>query len=256
MRLSKFKSGVANAMALVFFGSIAMGTSGCGQNNLGQAIGQASATSQGSSGPSGVSGSPVGKADPWAQVDLQGTTSSPLLGTYRIFRIDTVNNLIILSVPLPINPFGTGGAASFPIPQIPGASVSIGDDGSGKQTLDISVPLQYLVKGLNFDNPTTLPSGAPLPQIPGGELPRIGANFQNSNFQIYVYGSVKYFAVFVPISGFNPYINLTFPIQNSAGTKTLGYVSTVVPVGTFAGGIFLSLVFPPELQAVLDNLFS
>ena len=254
MRLSKIKSGLANSMALVLFVSVTIGISGCGQN-LGQALSQGASSS--GSGPSGAGGT-AGKVDPWAQVDLQGVASNPIIGgTFTVFHIDTVNNTITLSVPLPVNPFGTGGGSvSYPIPQIPGATVSVGGIGSAQQTLDITVPLRYLVKGLNFDNPTVLPNGNPLPGIPGGELPRIGADFQNSKFQIYVYGSVKYFAVFVPIHGFNPYVNLTFPINNSAGTKTLGYISTVVPQGTYDGGMFMSLVFPAELQAVLDNLFS
>ena len=103
-----------------------------------------------------------------------------------------------------------------------------------------------------------MPNGDPLPAVPGGELPHLAVQ-NTSKVNFYAYGNVKYFALFVPTPGLNPFVNLTFPINNAAGTKTLGYLATVAQKvtgsTTFDGGFYLAMVFPPELAAILDDLF-
>ena len=253
MRLSQLNKDLVNSLILSSVAVVTLGTVGCGQN-LNDVFGRATSGSQSSNGNNAANNGT--KADLWKGVDTQGVASNFLLGTHQIFRIDTINDLLILDIPIPGMPFGTG---AFPISQAPGTTVQFTTDG-----IEITVPLKYLVKGFNFSNPTTLPNGGPLPGIPGGELPRIGGTIENSNFTIDIYGSVKYFAVFVPVPQIDKYLSyiniiggqLTIPIQNKAKTKTLGFFSAIAPTGSFDGGFYLSLVFPPELQAVLDNLFS
>jgi len=183
-----------------------------------------------------------------------GFVSGGPLNQTRIFRIDTVNNLLILSVPFPSNPLGTG--ASFPVQGIPGATAEIALDPQGVWVLSINVPLVYLVKGFEFANPEKLPNGDALPSVPGGELPRVAGHVQNKKINMYIYGSVKYFALFIPTPGLDSIFSLTFPIKNQKQTKILGYAATVPRKVISDGGFYVALVFPPELARLLDNLFS
>jgi hypothetical protein len=153
----------------------ALSNAGCGQN-LGDAFGR---TINGSTSSASDSGSPrVIPANLWAGVDTQGTASNFLMGTHQLFSIDTVNQLLIFHIPIPGMPFGLG---SFPLNEIPGATISFTTSG-----IDFTIPLKDLAKGFNFANPTTLPNGMPLPGVPGGELPRLGGTIQNSNFSMEV----------------------------------------------------------------------
>jgi hypothetical protein len=252
MRL-QFKKEFKVGSAVFLLTLVTLATSGCGQS-FNDALGRGTSSTQSSNSGSSTGGAT--KTEVWSGVDTQGVASNFIFGTHQIFRIDTVNNLLILSIPISGMPFGTG---AFPINQLPGATIMFTTSG-----IDITVPLKDLVKGVGFSNPSTLPNGNPLPGIPGGELPRIGGTVQNSNFTLDIYGSVKYFAIFVPVPQLDKYLNyinliggqLTLPIMNKGKTKTLGYFSIIAPTGNFDGGFYLSLVFPPELAAALDNLFS
>jgi hypothetical protein len=230
--------------AVSFFLGSTLATTGCGQGHFNSPLSSLGSQSQGST-----------NGDMWVGVDTMGFVSGGPLNQSRIFRIDTTLNLLIISVPFPSNPLGMG--ASFPIQGMPGATAEIAlDPQTGSWVMNLSVPLRYLVKGFEFAQPDTLPNGDALPAVPGGELPRIAGHIQNTKLNLFVYGSVKYFALFLPTPGLNPMVNLTYPIKNQAKTKILGYVSTVAQKGSFDGGVYLALILPPELARLLDNLFS
>jgi hypothetical protein len=228
--------------------SFAAVVTACGQANLDGTLGSLTSISTGSS----ANGSAT-IVDKWAGVETAGSTSNAF-GS-QSFSIDKTKNLLKLGFDLPVNPFG--GSMEFNIPEIPGAFVAVEPDpNNGQWELSFNIPLQYLVKGIALTGPTTLPNGSALPGVPGGEPPRIAAHIVKGNLDMFLYGSVKYFGVFVPTPQFNPYLNLTFPIKNKDKTKILGYFATVAAQGGYSGGFFISIVFPPELAKLLDDLFS
>jgi hypothetical protein len=248
MKKSAFRKALANALAMAMFVSMTAGLTACAGSGSGSAQMNL--------------GSGNGAVDPnaqyWNAVDTKGFVApnapSPF-GNVQIISIDKTTETLSLMIPLPVNPFG-GAMISSPVPEVPGAVVGITQDSSGKWYLTYTMPLSFLLKGIQYQNPATLPNGNPLPQVPGGELPSLAGHVQNGKINFYIYGSVLYFALFVPTPGFNPFVTLTYPIQNSSGTKILGYVSTVPATATANGGIYVALIFPPELQRLLDNVFN
>lgn len=226
---------------------------GCGQNLSGEAK-KAQGLNNGSS--NGVIG---GNPDLWKGIDTsgQGSANLLLLGTYtQSFDIDPVTGMLSVKIDLPGNIFG--GSISYPIQEIPGASVAIQlDPVSGKWQLAFNIPLSALVKGVGPVGPKTLPNGDTLPGVPGGEPPKLGVHVTRGKVDMYIYGSVKYFALFVPTPTLNKYLllDLNFPIKNKAKTKIVGYFATVSPKRGFDSGLYLSVVFPPELSALLDTIF-
>lgn len=245
------KSNVFKTMSKILVG-LGLGTfiiltfTACGQSqNLSGAFGQNSQNPFKNVSP-----------DVWAHIDTQGSASN-LMGTQG-FTIDKNTGMLKVSFDLPANPFG--GAVSYPIQQIPGASVSIDvNPANGKWQLTFNIPISALVRGIGPVQLTTLPNGDPLPGVPGGEPPRVGARITKGNLDMYVYGNVKYFALYYPTPQLDKYMgyigNWVFPIKNKDKTKILGYFATVMPKNGFSSGLFISVVFPPELSALLDMIF-
>jgi hypothetical protein len=242
MKSINFKNTLLGSILL----ASALTVSACGQSLLNDTV------TKGLTGNTSSSTGGTGKVDPWAGVETSASSSNTF--GQQSFTIDTNTNMLKLYFELPVNIFG--GSMQVDIPEIPGAFVAIQTNSSGNWELSFNIPLSYLVKGLTIVGPTTLPNGDALPGVPGGEPPRIAAHIVKNNLNLYLYGSVKYFALYVPTPGFNPYLDLVFPIKNSDKTKILGYFATVSAKGSFDGGLFMSIVFPPELQRALDNIFN
>jgi hypothetical protein len=99
-----------------------------------------------------------------------------------------------------------------------------------------------------------LPNGDPLPGVPGGELPSIGLELDQTDFFGNLYFGIETFAIFVPTPGFDPLLKLTFPIKNKSNRKTIGYISAVPEKAAFDGGFFLSLRVPDELARLIDGI--
>ena len=191
---------------------------------------------------------PATPDNPWDQVDLNGSVSAGIFGSHQVIDIDQVNNLLLISVPLPVNPFG---GFSYDIPQLPGVEIALEQSG-GSDALVFKIPLKYIVRDAQLTDVSKLPNGNPLPGVPGGELPRLGLKIFNSD--VYLYLGKGAVAVFVPTPQFNPYLNLTFPIKNKSQRKIIGYFASVAEQGVSPGGFFLSVVLPDEIQRIIDNI--
>lgn len=207
-----------------------------------------------STGIGGGSGGSLPPVDQWKNVDVDGYVDMGVAGgKHQIIRIDKVAKTVILSAPLPANPLG--GIGKIDLVELPGAYVEIGPDANGDTELRIVVPMQYFAKGVEIADPKALPNGRPLPTVPGGELPRIAVHITNSNGELYLYLSSTVFAVYVPVPGFNPFIQYEWPVKNRDKSKILGYVAVVPAVKPHTGGIFSSFMIPLELARVIDDLF-
>ncbi|MFI5206172.1 MAG: hypothetical protein ACHQVK_04485 [Candidatus Paceibacterales bacterium] len=239
------KSNAFSRIISIIVGAMFVLTVGaCGQSLNGQLPANSSNNGSSNSIPANL----------WAGIDTTGSGSNAF--STQSFSINPATNMLTISFTLPSNIFG--GSMSVSIPELPGATVSIQPDPvSGAWTLSFNIPLKLLVRGAGLIGPTTLPNGDPLPGVPGGEPPRIAAHITKGNLEMYVYGNVKYFGLFVPTPKLNQYLllNLSFPIENKGKTQILGYFSTVAPKGLFDSGMFVSIVFPPALSRLLDQIF-
>lgn len=241
----------SRVLSLIALATISLTLTACGQSLSGALTHNTNSSNSDSSSGSGNGAKPT---DPWTSVDTSGSAEN-IFGK-QSFTIDPVAGMLKVSFDLPVNIFGIG--VTIPIPEIPGASVAIEVNAStGKWMLTFNIPLSKLVHGIGIVGPKTLPNGDDLPGVPGGEPPRLASHVVKSNVDLYIYGSVKYFALFVPAAKLNKYmlLDLVFPIKNKDKTKILGYFATVTPKRGYDGGLFISIVFPPELSALLDQIF-
>lgn len=187
------------------------------------------------------------------KVDLEGTVSAGPFGKHKVVDIDKVQKLLIISLPLPINPFGAG--FTIPIPNIPGSEIGIeiNTTGSGYY-LVAKLPLEYVLRGVKGLPVARLPNGSPLPGVPSGELPKLNLKFLKKLTDAALYLGEGAVGLYIPTPGFNPYVNLTFPIKNKSQRKTIGYFRTVAEKTPFDGGFYITIVLPKDVQDLLKGI--
>ncbi len=196
------------------------------------------------------------KSDFWMQIPKEGEIAEgPLQGT-RAYTIDQKTNSVLFEMPL----FGGKNSSKTAIKGIPGGTFEVLN-----KTARVNIPLQYLSTNsiqpqgnVSLIDPTKLPNGDPLPGIPGGELPKIAAGPINvrDGVDLYIYLASKYVGVFAETKNVNPYVKMTFPIKDLGQTQIVGYFSTVPAKGNFPGGFWLSMVIPPELQRLIEDMIN
>lgn len=247
----------ANKLVTVSSGVIVLAgiiLSGC---SSGFSPGSQSGPSQSASNaPAGNTG-PVIPADPWQGANMNGKVGGGRFGDMPVLRIDKVAKEIVVSLPMPANPYIDGIGLQVPIEQLPGARAGIEPISGGGSALVLRVPLHYLIKGVDFLPANRLPNGDPLPAIPDGELPSLAIQLNNiKNIKATVYLSVQTIAVFVN-TPFDPLIYLQLPIKSELGTRTWGYLTTIpakkAPQTPADGGFFLGIQIPDDLARIIDD---
>jgi hypothetical protein len=219
-------------------------------------------TGCGSSSSSPTSGSGAGQstgvgAGPetqlWSGVPTSGQADTSF--GLQSFTINTTTHMLYLNftLPAPILPIGLNMA----IPNLKGATIATKMGSGLNQILVFGIPLDHFVRNLNLQAPIVLPNGDSLPAVPGGSAPRFTCEVNSGGKKImHVYGTLQYLAAFVPTSGFDPKLALTFPLMNSEKTVIMGYFATIPKKGANAGGLYISVVFPPNLARVIDTLYA
>ncbi len=203
-----------------------------------------SSTDNGSSG-----GGVVTPPSEFAKLDAKGVVDG---GTYDgnwAFDLDKANNALLVNLPIPAAP---GLQLNMELPSLPGAKIKTYQDSNGKNQVVVSVPLKYIVKGVNFLPATRLPSGDALPMMPSGEAASLGVSL-GTNQNVHLYVGVNAVGLFVESSYIPEYISLTTPIKNQAGTRILGYF-TIVPKKTdYKGGLFVAFPIPNDIARIIDE---
>ena len=186
------------------------------------------------------------------KIDVSSFISGGSYDKLQTVALDRVKKDLLLRMPLGTNIFITTGSGSVST-RYPDITFETEMSADGTAYITLRIPLKYVLRGVTGINPQRLPNGDPLPMIPSGELPSLGFTINNQNkVKLYVYLGVDIVGLYVE-SPFNPYIGITVPIKNQAGTKYVGYFSTVPAKSTFQGGFFLSFQLPPDLATLLDK---
>ncbi len=184
---------------------------------------------------------------------IDGEINGGVFDKVSVIELDKDNKMVILRLPLAADPVLLSAYARIDIPQIPGAMVTIDSLNPGSLVFSVHLPLDVFLDGLDTIEPGTLPNGDPLPQIAGGELPKLGLKIhENDETEAYLYLGANNFGVFVT-TPFNPFIYLTFPIRNKDKTETMGYFTVVPEKNGFDGGFFTSMKIPDELARILED---
>jgi hypothetical protein len=222
----------------------------CGGSNGFQAassvLGQNNSSSVGSGGSSTTT---PAAPSAYQQLNYAGQISGGIYDKVQTISLDKTNNALIIALPIPANPMLE---VSIEFPQLKGVELKAYQDNNGNSYLAVSIPLSYVLHGVSTIPASALPSGDPLPQMPSGELPSLGLSITNSSVKVHLYIGVNAVGMFIE-TNFNPYIGLTLPIKNSAGTQVLGYFSMIPQKGTYNGGFFMSAVLPNDVAKIIDD---
>jgi len=190
--------------------------------------------------------------DAWNKISVEGAVQGGEHDQEKAVSIDKERKELVLLIPMPPNPL-VDSNLNVPIPEIPGARLGFETQPDGSKALALRIPLERLLRGIEFLPPSRLPNGDPLPAIPDGELPSIAVKISRwADVKATIYLAPSVVGVFVN-TPFDPKFSFTFPIKNKAKTRTWGYLSTVPKKDAFDGGIFLSFVMPEDLARFIDD---
>lgn len=189
--------------------------------------------------------------DVYAKVNLKAQIQGGSYDQLLAVDFDVPTESLILNIPLAMNPFIA--ETSGQISQLKGVTYSTSSSKEGNKYLSIRVPIKYVMKGVSKLNPARLPNGDPLPRIPAGELPGLALKlFKDQEVSLHLYIGVEVVAVYIQ-TPFNPYLGLTYPIKNQAGSKVVGYFVTIPEKEAYQGGFFLSHTLPQDVARYLDE---
>ncbi len=189
----------------------------------------------------------------WEKVEFNGYQAGGATNNSLVIYIDKAHQSLLFVLPIPmIIPI----VAPIEIPDLPGAYLTTYTDANtGNQSMAVSIPLGYIVKGGVFMPNQKLPSGDPLPFVPAGELPGFAVQFpQMPDYRLHLYIGVNVAAIFAELPDVGLPIGFLYPVKNQAKTKVVGAIGYVMPKNSFAGGMYLAAQLPPELARVIDDL--
>lgn len=136
------------------------------------------------------------------------------------------------------------------------------DATTGRLKTAVRVPIKYVIKGSAVANPSKLPNGENLPEMPAGmnELPSFAITFPaNSKIKMNIYIGVNALAVYLslPPEATIPLLpmNISIPVKNKDKSQTFGYLTYVIAKNGSPPGLFISSIIPASAARVLEDYF-
>lgn len=216
-----------------------------------------SSTSSGNNGQStdgggGNNGSSGGSTtNPLDSVDMKGFANGGDSDGALVVDLDKTNMALTISVPITLTGLNLSFNAS--VPNYPDIQIYNYVDSTGMSRMAVRVPLKYILKGVNFGNPSLLPNGQVLPFV-GGELPSTNVVINaGDKSKVYLYIGSGAFAVYVSHPSVPSYLSVYVPIRNKAGTQQIGVVGVAAKTSLGDGGFVISAKIPAAYAKILDD---
>lgn len=201
----------------------------------------------------GGNNNPGGRPQPgWESVNIDGSINGGRFDRTKVVEVDKAAKMLVLRMPF-IAGIQIGVQVPTPIPELPGATIGIEPSADGSSSLVLRIPLDKVLRGVDFLPKGRLPNGDALPAIPEGELPTLGLSFNQRDVKGALYLSPTVVGLFINTK-FDPFIRLTLPIRDQARTRTFGYFTSIPAKPGFDGGFFLSFALPDDLARAIDDL--
>ena len=205
---------------------------------------------QGSNSNDGGSGRTPPANSEYLKVDLTGFISGGAYNKVWSFNLDKSNNAIFMNIPVPGNP-----AVNFisAVSQISGAVIKGYQDTQQKSFIALSIPLKTVMTASALPA-ARLPNGDALPSMPSASAPALGLEMPAELEQkSYLYLGTNAVGLYIESSYIPSTGGMTLPIKNEAGTRIIGYFTTVVQKGSSKGGLFVTLLIPSEIAKILSD---
>ncbi len=172
---------------------------------------------------------------------------------YLVADLDkTGKGQIIINIPLGLAPLFTIGSGKY-------KEITFSIQGSVTTgfSLSVRIPLKYILRLASVENaaPGLLPNGDPIPDVPGGELPKLNIIVNSTKKEkIHLYLSKEYVGVLFE-SKFDPVVNGSFPLMDRNDLNTLGYFHIISAKNNAPAAFLLLLKFNPQISTLLDDYF-
>lgn len=201
-------------------------------------------------------------ANEWAKVSqsVDGQVDGSVFDGQLLIQIDSVNQALIIYLPIPFASLITLPINSIDIPQLPGMTLFQVTQPDGSVRLAVRVPLEYIIKGAQLTPYNMLPNGDPLPFMPAGENRGFALALpQNPDMRLHFYFTANAAAVFIELPQVNlpePWNSLSvgFPIRNISKTQVVGYFAFIPNRATFPSGVYVASRLPTQIAVAIDNL--
>lgn len=249
MKLSTIQNGLIAALVSVLLGACSQG--GFSAADVSSSIDNNSQSDD--SGSSPTTPTPPATSPELEKLSMKGRISGGSYDQSLAIDLDKKKGEVLVYIPLT----GLSGLeiTELELTAAKGIKIGLATTSDGAKALAVRVPAKYILKGMDRFPAGKLPNGDPLPQIAGGELPTTMVPItRNGEARMHLYFGVETLGIFVETK-FDPYIRLTLPIKNEAGTKTLGYFSLIPEKSSSRGGFFISVQLPRDVSRILDNHF-
>ncbi len=184
-------------------------------------------------------------------VDLKGFSSGGDAEGALVVDFDKTTKMIVLSVPITIG--GLGLSLNITHPKYPDIQFYTYTDNNGLNRLAVRVPAKYILRGIEFGTPTTLPNGQIIPFL-GGELPSTSIDVDISKkSKAYLYIGSGAVALYISHPSIPEYISMYYKVQNKAGTKQIGSVGVAAKTSLGNGGFVVSMKIPAQYAKIIDD---
>lgn len=226
---------------------------GCGANY--KALEPSLSDDNGQLGQGPNDGTPASPGPSWESLKLNGSLDSGRFSGRQVISLDKEAKELIVTMPMPANPdIDFLGPIEIAINKVPGMKVRIEPLFGGGSNVMLRIPLNSLIKGIDFPPSAKLPNGDPLPAVASGHMPALAVQLPNiKGYDLTVYLDVGAVAFFVPTK-FDPMFSITAWIRNEDRTRTLGSFTTIPAKQSHDGGFFISVQLPDDLARAIDDL--
>ncbi len=196
----------------------------------------------------------------WQSLKLEGQISSGSYAQAPVISLDKEKRILKIKLPMIPNPYLLL-MGQIAIPQIPGAIFTMESLPNGTPAMVLNIPLEKLIKGIDFPAVDSLPTGDKLIDlgVPGGELPSFAVSLmplpKKKDIRATLYMGPEVVAIFVN-TPFDPTIRTpAIPINDPETAQTYGYFAVIPATATADGGFFISAQLPSEVARIIDELF-
>jgi hypothetical protein len=212
------------------------------------ACGQPSSSSSSAAPTNGTQGSTP--LVPTPSEDIKGFVFNGPNEDQEVVWLDAANGMLVLSAPLP-----TGFSINIPdtpIPDLPDAHAYGSINAAGVRTLNVAVPLRYVLRNVASIPAGALPNGDALPEMPNGQMPRTAFSITGGNGKTaYLYVGSDAVGVYFE-TNFDPKFSISFDVDTKTSQK-VGVFALEAAKAPYKPGVFLGVSLPMALARSLDK---
>ncbi len=202
----------------------------------------------------------------WISDALRATINSGQFKGQKVIDYNPETDELLVYMPIPL--IAGLENVKIDVPELPGTKIEIKSIEETTTTsnqvyikrylLTLSIPMEYVLNGVDSLPPDQLPDGQTLPGWPDGEAPSAHLFlFEKEDISLHLYLNKNAIGLFLEIPSIidkNPLnLSISYPIYNEQQTKIVGHYNFIIPSKEQKGGLFLATQIPENVATALKN---